>query len=106
MHLAPPIRGPLEGNSLTMKALAMKKEQAAIASGAAKSHEAESSSNAAAKRTDTPTQTIGSMLKERQFVGLGDQLQSLKVESDLKRYIRDNIMHHRLVSQVSLVNVP
>jgi small subunit ribosomal protein S13 len=30
--------------------------------------------------------------------GLGDQLRSLKVETDLRRYLRDNIMHHRLVS--------
>ncbi|KIM20830.1 hypothetical protein M408DRAFT_333794 [Serendipita vermifera MAFF 305830] len=31
-------------------------------------------------------------------VGLGDQLKSLKVETDLRRYVRENIMHHRLVN--------
>lgn len=98
MPLAPPERGPLAGNSLTMKALAMKQEQAAVT---AKSRETTATSNMAAKQSEMPKKSIGTMLKEREFEGLGDGLRSLKVESDLKRYIRDNIMHHRLVSHSS-----
>jgi small subunit ribosomal protein S13 len=36
--------------------------------------------------------------KDARPKGLGDQLRGLKVETDLRRYLRDNIMHHRLVS--------
>ena len=36
--------------------------------------------------------------KDARPKGLGDQLRGLRVETDLRRYLRDNIMHHRLVS--------
>lgn len=35
---------------------------------------------------------------EQQSVGLGDRLRNIKVETDLRRAVRENIMHHRLVN--------
>jgi small subunit ribosomal protein S13 len=35
-------------------------------------------------------------------VGYGDRLRQLRIETDLRRYVRENIMHHRIVSTPSL----
>ncbi|KAG8857740.1 hypothetical protein FRB91_010898 [Serendipita sp. 411] len=31
-------------------------------------------------------------------IGVGDRLRQLKIETDLRRYVRENIMHHRIIN--------
>jgi len=42
--------------------------------------------------------TLPSTRDERALVGLGDRLRGLKIETDLRRFVRENIMHHRIVN--------
>lgn len=42
--------------------------------------------------------TLPTTKDERALMGLGDRLRGLKIETDLRRFVRENIMHHRIVS--------
>lgn len=48
-------------------------------------------------RDQAPTPPTANQRGERINAGLGDSLRDLKIESDLRRMIRENIAHHRQV---------